>query len=186
MRLRLRTQRCAEIPARCHCLPVATRCTPSSPAPLLRIPPRAVLAGSPRARLAAKAREPEPHGPSVTEREVGAELHPDPHSRLGHPGLACRDLPAGHAHRWVGAGRSGAGAAGTGWQPLRLAAPRPQRSSVHAARSHGPLSTRPQHPQSRLPAYKEARDLQNPSEAEAPLLVAPAGQPADEAAAEQE
>ncbi|PSC67598.1 D-lactate dehydrogenase (cytochrome) [Micractinium conductrix] len=81
------------------------------------------LGGSPRAsQLRAAPHEPQPHtGPTLIERELGEELHPDHSARLGHPGVDCHHLPAGHAHR--------------------------------------------------LPPYKDAKDLQHPQDAEAPLLV---------------
>lgn len=82
---------------------------------------RFARAGSPPPRLAAKPVKPEPHGPSVIERELGEGLHPDRSAQLGHPGVECYSLPAAHAHR--------------------------------------------------LPQYKDARELQHPEEAEAPLLV---------------
>ena len=60
------------------------------------------LGGSPRAsQLRAAPREPQAHtGPTLIERELGEELHPDHTARLGHPGVDCHHLPAGHAHRW--------------------------------------------------------------------------------------
>ncbi|PRW39089.1 oxidoreductase [Chlorella sorokiniana] len=60
---------------------------------------RAALVGSPRARLVARARKPEPHLPSLTEKELGEHLRADPTERAGHPGVPCDALPAGHAHR---------------------------------------------------------------------------------------
>ncbi|PSC67606.1 Acyl-coenzyme A thioesterase THEM4 [Micractinium conductrix] len=59
------------------------------------------LGGSPRAsQLRAAPREPQAHtGPTLIERELGEELHPDHTARLGHPGVDCHHLPAGHAHR---------------------------------------------------------------------------------------
>ncbi|KAI7836302.1 hypothetical protein COHA_009810 [Chlorella ohadii] len=85
-------------------------------------PRAAALVGSPpRARLLARPRQPEPHMPSLTEKELGKGLHVDPTERAGHPGVPCDALPTGHAHR--------------------------------------------------LPAYKDARDMQHPEEADAPLLV---------------
>jgi hypothetical protein len=59
-----------------------------------------VRPGSPPTRLTARAREPEAHGPSLAERELGEVLHPDPNALHGHPGVDCSALPSGHAHRW--------------------------------------------------------------------------------------
>lgn len=56
--------------------------------------------GSPPRRLVARPREPENHGPSVIERELGEGLHPERNAQHGHPGVDCRSLPAAHAHRW--------------------------------------------------------------------------------------
>lgn len=64
--------------------------------------PAAHLVSSPRARLSATSRQPEPHGPSMPEQELGEALHPDRNARHGHPGVDCHALPPGHAHRWVG------------------------------------------------------------------------------------
>ncbi len=59
------------------------------------------LPSSPRAaaRLTARPHEPEAHGPTPIERELGEELHPERNAQHGHPGIDCRLLPASHAHR---------------------------------------------------------------------------------------
>lgn len=59
------------------------------------------LSSSPKAaaRLEARPREPEAHGPSLIERELGEGLHPERNAQHGHPGVDCHSLPASHAHR---------------------------------------------------------------------------------------
>ncbi|KAL4440129.1 hypothetical protein ABPG75_003130 [Micractinium tetrahymenae] len=59
------------------------------------------LSSSPKAaaRLTARPREPEAHGPSAIERELGEGLHLERNAQHGHPGVDCRSLPASHAHR---------------------------------------------------------------------------------------
>lgn len=82
----------------------------------LHLPPpteaRLSLAGSPPgsprspwAAVAAARHHPE-HPPlappSLPERVLGTELHPDATEKAGHAGLPCSELPPGHAHRCVG------------------------------------------------------------------------------------
>lgn len=84
---------------------------PPAPASAERIvlppPTEAHLPGSPpkaaTSRLAtAAAARPEPHHPSLPERELGTgPLKPDRNEKHGHPGVDCWDpsLPRAHAHR---------------------------------------------------------------------------------------
>lgn len=104
-------------------------------------------------------------------------LHPDRNAALGHPGVPCSDLPAGHAHRWVG----GLRAEGWSrrcccwhwhcWRCWRCAAsplwPPPHQSLC-------PLLTPAT---DRLPRCSDAHDMQHP--AEAPLLVTTEAQEAE-------
>lgn len=57
--------------------------------------------GSPRSPRALSAARPHVglHRPALPEKELGVALRPDRSDRLGHPGVACEDLPPSHAHK---------------------------------------------------------------------------------------
>lgn len=60
---------------------------------------KAALPHSSVASPRATHREPELHGPSVVEKELGTDIQDDVTEEYGHPGVPCEVLPKGHAHR---------------------------------------------------------------------------------------